>query len=139
MKRCLFCGQLNPDNALTCDCGSSDLEMIQSEESRPETVSPPSAQTSAKMPAIHSTTHDTINGGIKSYLAQAVLTTIFCCTPLGIVAIVYASKVSAKKESGDHQGALTASREARKWCWISFGLGILLWIVFMIIGSMSDK
>jgi hypothetical protein len=127
VKRCLFCGQLNPDTASACNCGSSDLEIVEPVDNPPESPSP----TPVKQPSL------SVLGGIKTYLVPAILATLFCCTPLGIVAIVYASKVSAKRESGDMQGAIAASQEARKWCWISFGLGIFFWIIMMVIGNIK--
>jgi hypothetical protein len=57
-----------------------------------------------------------IVNAIDSYLLQAILATIFCCVPFGIVAIVYAARVKTKIEEGDTQSAMDASRKARKWC-----------------------
>ena len=40
---------------------------------------------------------------IPNYLVQAILTTLFCCLPFGIVAIVYAAQVNTKIEAGDYR------------------------------------
>lgn len=56
----------------------------------------------------------TVNA-IDTYMLPAILCTIFCCAPLGVVAIVYAGQVKAKIEEGDLQSAMSASRKARKW------------------------
>ena len=37
---------------------------------------------------------------IPNYLVQAILVTIFCCLPLGIVSIVYAAQVNGKAAAG---------------------------------------
>jgi hypothetical protein len=63
---------------------------------------------------------------IPNYLVQAILCTLCCCLPGGIAAIVYAAQVNTKQSAGDIQGAMTASANAKKWCWISFGVGIVL-------------
>lgn len=42
---------------------------------------------------------------IKSHLAEAIITTLCCCLPFGIVSIVYAAKVSSLLQSGDVAGA----------------------------------
>jgi hypothetical protein len=79
---------------------------------------------------------------IPTYLPQAILTTLFCCLPLGIVSIVYAASVSGKQAAGDVEGALEASRKARSWAWAAFGVGlagIALWMLFAVSsGAVSD-
>ena len=45
----------------------------------------------------------------------AILATVFCFWPTGIVAIVNAANVNGRWAMGDVQGALQASRSARKW------------------------
>ena len=62
---------------------------------------------------------------ISTYLLPAILCTLFCCLPLGIPAIVYATQVTSKQAKGDIAGAQAASQHARLWCWISFAVGIL--------------
>jgi len=62
---------------------------------------------------------------IPSYLVPAILTTLCCCLPFGVVAIVYAAQVSGKISAGDFEGARSASESAKMWCWIAFGVGLL--------------
>jgi hypothetical protein len=73
-------------------------------------------------------------GGPKpsNYLVQAILTTLFCCLPVGIVSIVFAAQVDSKWNAGDHQGAQNASRQARTWAWVSFGLGLTVGLIYLI-------
>lgn len=61
-----------------------------------------------------------------TYLAQAILVTLFCCQPFGIVAIVYAAQVNSKLTAGDHAGAADSSAKAKMWCWVAFGLGLAI-------------
>ncbi len=61
-----------------------------------------------------------------NYLVFAILTTIFCCQILGIVSIVFAAQVNSKWYSGDYQGALNASKNAKLWAWVAFGSGIII-------------
>lgn len=51
----------------------------------------------------------------KNYLVEAILVTIFCCQPFGIVSIVYASQVNSKYDAGDLTGAQRASSNAKQW------------------------
>ena len=62
---------------------------------------------------------------IPSYLAQAILVTIFCCLPFGIVSIVYAAQVNGKVAAGDIDGARDASEKAKTWAWVALGFGLL--------------
>jgi hypothetical protein len=70
---------------------------------------------------------------VPNYLVQAILTTVFCCLPLGIVSIVYAAQVNGKVAAGDHAGALESSRNAKRWAWISFGAGLVLIVGYLIL------
>lgn len=79
------------------------------------------------------------DANIPSYLVQAILCTICCCMPFGVVAIVYAAQVDGKKMSGDYQGARLSSDSAKMWCWISLGIGLvggLLWCAAVFSGAM---
>jgi hypothetical protein len=77
-------------------------------------------------PTIPTTPHAPVN--VPNYLVQAILTTIFCCLPFGIVAIIFAAQVNGKLAAGDYAGAVQTSKQAKMWCWISFGvqLGIIV-------------
>ena len=70
---------------------------------------------------------------VPNYLVQAILTTIFCCLPFGIVAIIFAAQVNGKLSAGDYAGAMQASKQAKMWCWLSFGIGLAVEIVIGIL------
>ena len=73
---------------------------------------------------------------VPNYLVQAILVTIFCCLPAGVVAIVFAAQVNGKVAEGNLPEAQRLSRNARTWCWVSFGVGLgvaILYAVAMII------
>ena len=52
---------------------------------------------------------------VSNYLVQAILVTIFCCLPFGIVAIVFAAQVNGKLAAGDYAGAVQTSNQAKMW------------------------
>ena len=58
-------------------------------------------------------------------LVWAIITTVLCCIPSGIVAIFYALKVSNKYREGDIEGAKRASETGAWWCIVTIILGIL--------------
>lgn len=59
-----------------------------------------------------------------TYLVWAILCTIFCCMPLGIPAIIYASQVTSCYRNGDYDGAHERSEKAALWVIISFVVGL---------------
>ncbi len=61
----------------------------------------------------------------STYLAWAIVVTICCCIPFGIVAIFYAAKVAPAYTRGDYEAALKASQRAELWIIIAFTLGII--------------
>ena len=58
----------------------------------------------------------------------AILSTLFCCLPLGIVAIINAAKVDGLYRSGDYSGAQEAADNAKKYAQYGLVIGII-WIV----------
>lgn len=109
---CRQCGAENEDNAWKCiRCGAPLHEGSQAPPP------PPMAN-------------------IPNYLAHSILCTLFCCLPFGIVAIVYAAQVNTKIAAGDIAGAQAASDSAKQWCWVSFGLGLavgLIWCLYFVV------
>ena len=104
---CTQCGANNPDTAVVCaQCGRNL-----------QAVSPavPLQATGVVLPP--GTT-------VQNYLVFAILTTVFCCLPAGIPAIIYAAQVNSKLQVGDLAGAQIASKNAKLWCLISLGLGL---------------
>ena len=73
---------------------------------------------------------DSFNQPVRpnNHLALAIITTVLCCLPAGIVSIVYATQVNSKYNIGDYEGAERASKNAKTW-WIASIIGtILFWI-----------
>lgn len=69
---------------------------------------------------------------INTHLTMAVLTTLFCCSPIGMAGIYFAGKAQSRFETGDLKGALAYSNEARKWCWTSFWIGLAVIGLFLL-------
>ncbi len=84
---------------------------------------------------------------VPNHLAWAIISTVLAtclCCPLGlvgIVAIVFSSKVNTLLNQGDFEGARRASANAKTWCWVATALAIigLLWTVyFFTTGGMAQ-
>jgi len=73
---------------------------------------------------------------VPNYLVLAIIS-LFCCLPLGVVAIIFAAQVNGKVAAGDTAGALDASKKAKMFSYISIGLGlagILCYVLLLILG-----
>lgn len=69
----------------------------------------------------------------ENYLIWAILSTLFCCWPVGIVSIVHATKVESKFNQGDYNGALDASQKAKKWAIISAISAGVFWLLYILV------
>lgn len=69
----------------------------------------------------------------NNYLVFAILTTLFCFLPTGIVAIIYATKVNTLWHAQAYGEAYEASRKAKNWSVISAAVGALVIIVYVIL------
>lgn len=67
-----------------------------------------------------------------NYLVMAILS-IFCCTPLGIAAIIFATKVNSKWQMGDVAGAQDASKKAKLFAIIAIAIGVVIGILQIIV------
>jgi hypothetical protein len=67
-------------------------------------------------------------------LVWAILTTIFCCLPFGIVSIVQAAKVNGLWASGQTAAAQEAAASAKKWAIIAAVTGIVLTVIYVVLG-----
>ncbi|MCP4709297.1 MAG: CD225/dispanin family protein [Planctomycetes bacterium] len=67
-----------------------------------------------------------------TYLGLSILTTIFCCMPFGIVAIVCAAQVNSYWETGNFKKATELSHEAITWCWVAIVIGVVAVIAWNI-------
>jgi hypothetical protein len=77
-----------------------------------------------------------------NYLVWAILTTILCCLPAGIVSIVYAAQVNSKWSAGDVAGAQRSSQNARTWAIVSAVAGvvlIVLYVLLVVVAANSDS
>lgn len=69
----------------------------------------------------------------SSYLALAIVSTILCCLPTGIVSIIYATKVNSAYEDGKYDEAMKASKNAKTWGLVSIGIALFGWIIYILI------
>lgn len=73
---------------------------------------------------------------VPNYLVPAIIS-IFCCWPLAIPAIIFATQVNGKVAAGDIAGAQDASKKAKTFSFIAIGIGVAIWLIYglmMILG-----
>jgi hypothetical protein len=73
-------------------------------------------------------------------LVWAIVSTVLCCLPLGIVSIVKATQVSGLWASGRYAEAQKAADDAKKfaiWGAIAGAVVIVLYIIFSLVVGVS--
>ncbi len=144
---CPTCGSRNSETARFCgNCGQTLQERAHQEQAPvpepsppPPIPDPPSDSGPGYRPFRDASVSPT---RVPNYLVQAILVTLFCCVPFGIVAIVYAAQVNGKVALGDMEGAWRTSRSAKNWAWISFGVGLVItvgWVILLIVGGTGSE
>ena len=73
----------------------------------------------------------------KNYLGLAIVCILFCW-PLGIPAIIKASKVNSLWDSGRFEEARTASASARKFATIGLIVGIIINVIYIILVATGE-
>lgn len=79
---------------------------------------------------------------VPNYLIPAILSTVFCCMPVGVVSIIFAAQVNSKIAAGDIAGATEASKKAKMFMFVAIALGALSWLIAIVVwifvfGSMA--
>lgn len=126
---CSACGHENSDDARFCEsCGR---------ETRGQAAANPPA---APAPYSRQSGGGYSSSGIReprphvpNHLVWAILVTIFCCVPTGIVSIVYAAQVNGMLNAGDYYGARRASDSARTWAIVSAALGLVSGVIWLFV------
>lgn len=78
---------------------------------------------------------------IPTYLWQSIVCMILCCLPLAIPALIFSTKVKPAIEMGRLDEAREASKKAKMWCWIAFGVGLVVQVLYLgliAVGAMAE-
>ena len=138
MKLCRSCGKEQEDAAKFCsNCGAVMSEETMAETSEGtvafemavNTPPPPAAGTSADAAAVAGTP---IPQKTENNLVKAIIATVCCCVPFGIVAIVYAAQVDTFLKANNLAAALEASKKANMWGNLAIGIGLLQYVLITL-------
>ena len=73
-----------------------------------------------------------------NYLAWAILTTLLCCMPFGIVAIVKATQVDTLWANGNYDEAEVAAQSSKKWsiaAAVASAIGCAIYVLVVVIAA----
>lgn len=73
------------------------------------------------------------------YIIFSILVTLCCCLPLGIVSIVYASKINSLQNAGDYEGAKATAKKAKIFMIIGAVGGLIASVGLFATGYISDS
>lgn len=65
-------------------------------------------------------------------MALAIFTTICCCLPLGVVAIIKANSVNSLYMAKQYHAAYMAAQEAKKWSYIGIFINLVVWVIYLL-------
>lgn len=77
-------------------------------------------------------------GSVKTYLLESILLFVCCSGLFAIPAIVYAAQTSGKLSSGDYEGAMQTSENAKNWCIIALVAGLMCNGILGALSFMSE-
>ena len=136
---CPNCGANNPDTATVCaQCNQSIPQFSSTPQPAPPPQPPAVATPGMVAPAVGQP-----QSQIPNYLTQSIIMTVvsvLCCSlfslPFSIIALINSNQVNSKAAMNDIAGAMAASKNAKLFNWIAFGIvmaNLLLSIVYIIL------
>lgn len=67
------------------------------------------------------------------YLILSIISTLCCCLPFGVVGIVFSAKINSAMLVGNLEEAQNNAKMARIWIIVSFAIGLLTWLIYMVL------
>lgn len=71
------------------------------------------------------------------YIIFAIISTVLCCMPLGIAAIIYASRINMLQRTGDYEGAKDAAKKSKIIMIIGAVLTLIISMAVIVMGVVS--
>jgi len=118
VKQCNVCGTENSDETAFCPACGKPMAADAPVCAEPAVSSSGGARAAGAIPQ-----------KIESHLVKAIITTLCCCPPVGIAAIVYAAQVGPNLAANNIDAASEASKKAGLWGNLAIGI----WVIFQIL------
>jgi cation transporter-like permease len=115
---CANCGTQNTDDATNCVSCKSAIEK--------QPITQNNGSSGATLPSQQNNVEK-----IDSHLVLAIVCFVFFWL-IGIVAIIYAARVSTLVASGDIEGARKSSKNAKTWGWAGIIISIVIMAIYII-------
>lgn len=71
------------------------------------------------------------------FLPWAILSTVFCCLPFGVVAIIRSTQVNNYWAQEKYDEAAKAAADARKWTYWSAGVAVAVWVIYIFLVALG--
>lgn len=72
-----------------------------------------------------------------SNMVLAILSTVLCCVPTGIYAIILSNRVDTLYYEGKYKEAEYAAEDSKKWSIIGLVLAFIIYLIIFIIYSIA--
>lgn len=121
---CKMCGKQISDTACFCEhCGA---------DHRPAATDYSPSCPSAEQPPVSNPQPEAPTTSSTPYLVCSILVTLFCCLPLGIPAIVFASKIDSCNTRSDFAGAAENARKAKNFMIWGAVISVVFTILYLV-------
>lgn len=135
MAFCTSCGKELPANSQYCpSCGANFRHEMHSaqKQAAPQPVQEQVGPQPMQQP------QGNYQMDVPNHLVKAVIITLCCCLPMGVVSIIFAAQVDTKLKRGDYNGALESSKKANLFANLGIVFGILYGIFMFFVGIMGE-
>jgi hypothetical protein len=120
LTTCQSCGKSVSKSAGTCpSCGHPQRGVVMA--SVPTPTSPPAQPQVSTPPPVP-----------NSHMVQAIIATLLCFLPFGLVAIIHAGKVDGAHARGDYGEASRRSEAAKHWVNYSVIVAVVLVVLYVV-------
>ena len=102
------------------------------------TPNPPGGDTSRPPSGGFPNQPPTTSAKPDNYLVFAIISTVICCLPLGIVSIIHSTKVDNLWNSGQYAEAKNASNQAKQFAIYAAIAGVIVWGIYLVLVAIGS-